>query len=337
MNNSAPFDIEKFFLRWQENRLSRSESAHLEAWLQNSENRHAWENLKALWAAAEPPAAPEQLSRQAQWARLSNRIDAIEARRRPRPAPAGARLFGRSRLFPKRRVAILAAVAVALGVFFYSTAHRQAMRTVDVPLGERGHVHLPDGSDVFLNAGSSLKYPAVFSPDVRAVALDGEAYFVVKPGSIPFEVKTGQATTRVLGTEFNVRTWDSATQVFVHSGRVHVFNNAVQATEVEVLPGQLAICRNGPIVVKTAPAPDALLAWRRGRLEFRNAVLSSVLAEISRAYDVSLSADSLLLAKRVSAAFEKESPAQIARSLAATLDATVEETAAGFRIVNEVK
>ncbi|MFQ5650744.1 MAG: FecR family protein [bacterium] len=334
MTNHQSFDINHYFLRWQDGRLSSAEKKELQEWLTEPENGKAWDRLQAVWHAAGVLPVPQGTSQDAQWKMLVNRLDAQEsaAQAVATKDSAVARWLGAIPV-PLARFAAAAGVAVLVLILAYQSDFPGAgLQAVTVPLGQQIELTLQDGSQVHLNAGSTLEYPKKFNSEVRQVWLKGEGYFAVHPDHDPFVVETAQARTRVLGTEFNVRTWDSATEVFVTSGRVAVHShNAVQASEAEVLPGQLAICNDGPITVQPTE-PGALLSWRQGRLVFVNRPLASALGDIERMYEAKISAAPSLRNLSISATFAKEPVETIVETLAATLNARVERTGEGYRL-----
>ncbi len=334
-NNHKNFDINEYFVRWLDGRLNAAEQHRLDAWLAAEENRKAWDRLQAVWRVSEPPVVPEGTPVAAQWRHLANRLPKVTKAGRALASPSILdQVLDRIRA-PRVRAAFagsLMLAAFALVYSFYSSAPQ--LREVTVPFGQQMEIVLSDGSEVLLNAGSSIKYPDKFTGDIRLVEMEGEAYFKIESDEIPFVVATERVSTRVLGTEFNVRTWDSATKVFVYSGRVAVHSNiAVQATEVEILPNQLAICKDESITVQPTERPGDLLSWRHGRLVFSNQPLPEILAEVRRIYGVEVTADNRLLGQRLSATFDKEPFLKVVESLAATLNAQVVqgETAVSLR------
>ncbi len=336
-NSHDTFDMNQSFLRQQDGRLSPAEKRKLETWLTDPEHRKAWDRMQSVWQAARDLPIPQGTPQDAQWKTLLNRMSAAEAHaRQTRPqVRVSDRLL--SSIAPRLpRLAIATGLAALLVVLAFRTdMFRPGMHIVTVPFGQQMQVSLPDGSSVHLSAGSTFEYPRSFDSHIRQVRLKGEGFFAVRPNHrVPFLVETTQARTRVLGTEFNVRTWDSATEVYVKSGRVAVHSNAVQASEVEVLPGQLAVCEDGPISVQPTE-PGALLSWRQGRLVFANKRLDAALAEIERTYNVPLAADPALLELSISASFSKESLQTVLETLAASLNARLERAEDGFRLASK--
>ncbi|MEX2281310.1 MAG: FecR domain-containing protein [Gemmatimonadota bacterium] len=195
--------------------------------------------------------------------------------------------------------------------------------------GERRDITLSDGSEIVLSAGSAVLVPADFAQN-RTVRLEGEAFFEVEPdASRPFTVLSGPARTRVLGTAFNVSAHPGgAIEVAVVSGRVELRHDRANDGSGAVLnPGQSGRLEgNAQIVVRTVDLND-YIAWRQGRLVFRDVSLSEVTATLERWYEVDLEiSDAALAQSHVNAFFEKQNLNEILDVLAETLDARYERT-----------
>jgi ferric-dicitrate binding protein FerR (iron transport regulator) len=148
---------------------------------------------------------------------------------------------------------------------------------------------LPDGSLVWLNAGSSLHFPTAFVGKQRRVEVTGEAYFEVKKNvSMPFAVKVNNAEVQVLGTKFNVMAYkdETALKTTLFSGEVKfVFgdNNSI------IKPGQQTqLSKNGRIKVLSGIDLDEVIAWKNGMFDFQGADLVTVTRQLSRWYGVEL-------------------------------------------------
>ncbi|MBB5440933.1 ferric-dicitrate binding protein FerR (iron transport regulator) [Pedobacter sp. AK017] len=157
--------------------------------------------------------------------------------------------------------------------------------TVSTPKGGQYHVILPDGTGVWLNAVSSIKFPTSFANKERNVEITGEAYFEVKANAAsPFIVKAGETNVRVLGTHFNVMAY--ADEVSVNTtlleGRVKVFAGKNVST---IMPGQQAVTAKGMIHVANVDVEEAI-AWKNGYFYFKDADVKTVMRQISRWYDV---------------------------------------------------
>ncbi|MDQ2719614.1 MAG: FecR domain-containing protein [Bacteroidota bacterium] len=147
---------------------------------------------------------------------------------------------------------------------------------------------LADGSKVWLDAGSSLRYPVSFIGSERKVSVTGEAYFeVAHDASKPFIVNNGPMDIKVLGTHFNVNAFEddgNDIKVTLLEGSVKINNG--NATGL-LKPGQQALV-NKKIKVVNDVDLDLVMAWKNGYFQFDNASLQSVLKQISRWYDVDI-------------------------------------------------
>jgi len=174
---------------------------------------------------------------------------------------------------------------------------------------EYKYMLLPDSTQVWLNAASTLEYPPQFAAGKREVFLTGEAYFDVKHADKkPFLIHTGKVTTLVLGTAFNIKAYPGRENitVSVSRGKVRVNYNA---TEVAVLtPGQQVKVSNAPQPVvqkKTAVAEAA--PWQQGNLVYDDETISDIIADLERIYDVTIHVQNQSLAgERISTSFRRE-------------------------------
>lgn len=156
------------------------------------------------------------------------------------------------------------------------------------PRGGQFRLTLPDGTKVWLNAASSLRYPTVFTGTERTVAVTGEAYFeVVQNVGKPFRVTiTGQATIEVLGTRFNVNAYpeESSINTTLLEGAVKV--SAGQHSAV-LKPGEQAqVNASGLISVMADVNLDEVMAWKNELFYFRDADIRTVMRQLERWYDV---------------------------------------------------
>ncbi|WP_207534518.1 FecR family protein [Desertivirga arenae] len=160
-----------------------------------------------------------------------------------------------------------------------------AYNTIETPRGGQYQLQLPDGSKVWLNAASSLRFPVNFSSsNERRVALNGEAYFEVAKDKLhPFKVNTDQQEVEVLGTHFNINSFrdEGGIKTTLLEGSVKVLSGSKSAT---LVPGQQAEVA-GNITVKNVNTEDAM-AWRNGYFRFDDESLENIMKKISRWYDV---------------------------------------------------
>lgn len=156
------------------------------------------------------------------------------------------------------------------------------------PIGGEYSLVLSDGTKVFLNADSELKYPVEFSDGKRIVDLKGEAYFEVHKDSLrPFVVRVNGAEVTVLGTSFNVSTYGDDGQIYTTlvNGAVRV--SSVKNGQAEVLkPGMQSVMdvQSGQLTVREVDV-EPYVAWREGRFVFRAMTLDLIMRQLQRWYD----------------------------------------------------
>lgn len=159
---------------------------------------------------------------------------------------------------------------------------------IETPRGGEYHVVLPDGTKVWLNAESSLRFPVAFAKSERRVFMTGEVYFeVAQREDNPFLVQSSGMTIRVLGTKFNVRAYgDTPSTTTLFSGKVQL--NEGQE-EVLLAPGQQAVllADGGGFQVRKADL-NATMAWLNGVFIFDNQTLGDIMQELGRWYDVNV-------------------------------------------------
>lgn len=167
---------------------------------------------------------------------------------------------------------------------------------IETKYGEQAQVILPDHSKVFLNAGSSIKYPSNFaSLDDRIVDLKGEAYFEVSPNKKrPFIVVTDEQEVKVLGTHFNVSSYaheKTKTTLLEGSVRIKVLNDLGKLGElnktVDLEPGQQSILSAKELQVVEVDISKGI-DWKNGDFVFKNEKLESVMRRIARWYNVEI-------------------------------------------------
>jgi ferric-dicitrate binding protein FerR (iron transport regulator) len=170
------------------------------------------------------------------------------------------------------------------------TASKQIFyNTLSTPKGTQYSIQLPDGSLVWLNAGSSLRFPSSFIEKNRRVELTGEGYFEVeKNKEKPFIVVVEGMEVQVLGTHFNIKAYDNENSV-----NTSLLEGSVKLTRGNTLqfikPGQrLQVTRKGQMFMEDNADMDQVIAWKMGIFNFNNASLETVMREISRWYDVDI-------------------------------------------------
>ena len=162
--------------------------------------------------------------------------------------------------------------------------------TISTPKGGQYQLTLSDGTRVWLNAASSLRFPATFSGRERKVELTGEGYFeVAKNKEKPFEVSVNNAVVTVLGTHFNINAYsdERVVKTTLLEGSVKVTKGNAGAL---ITPGEQARINNstGEITVKEEVDLDEAVAWKNGKFIFNDADIKSIMRQLEKWYDVSV-------------------------------------------------
>ena len=159
------------------------------------------------------------------------------------------------------------------------------------PRGGAYNLRLSDGTGVWLNAGSSIRFPVSFAGNSRQVSLEGEAYFEVSHNGEPFIVSSGDMDVRVLGTSFNVSAYADEDQIktTLVEGKVSVELKAEEDAPSKSLilePDQQAIFdRSKSEIFEVDVIASQYTSWMRGKLEFNNESLEQVMKRLARWYD----------------------------------------------------
>jgi transmembrane sensor len=159
--------------------------------------------------------------------------------------------------------------------------------TITTPRGGQYAVVLPDGSKVWLNAASSLRFPASFDGQEREVGLTGEGYFEIAQNSRqPFVVRTRGEEIHVLGTRFNIMAYDDedAVRTTLVTGTVKVVSGVNSQV---VKPGEQVSVGNGnKALITSIPDMKSVLAWQQGHFRFDGFRITAIMRQIQRWYDV---------------------------------------------------
>ncbi len=161
--------------------------------------------------------------------------------------------------------------------------------TIETPKGGKFQIKLPDGSKVWLNAASSLRFPTVFNGSKRQVELKGEAYFEVSPDkSKIFEVNTRNQVVQVLGTHFNINAYldEPTVNTTLLEGSVRVSDLRTNISQL-LKPGEQSQLSEQIEVINLKNTNEAV-AWKEGYFQFDEADIKTVMRQIERWYDVSV-------------------------------------------------
>jgi transmembrane sensor len=239
--------------------------------------------------------------------------------------------------------AIAASFLIAFLILFPGSNPKVASNTISTKAGSKSKIQLPDGTQVWLNADSKLKYNQDFMGAYREVQLTGEAYFdVAKDKSRPFIIHTGPIDIRVVGTSFNVRAYpnEKTTETALIHGVVEVTLHNNPDKKIILTPSEKLTVQNAPPPEPAAPeknnAPDdePMLTlgrirygktdstgsietmWVRNKLAFENETFEHITAEMERWYNVKFEIKKeALKSKHLTGIFENKSLAEVMEAL----------------------
>jgi len=193
--------------------------------------------------------------------------------------------------------------------------------TIQIPRGGTYELTLPDGTNVWLNAATTLRYPTDFFGDTREVELSGEAYFeVAKDENKPFIVKSKKFDIEVLGTHFNVNAYDDNSEIetMLYEGKVKIVQPDHKSVVLKPMQQATVNAFTDDLDVKDIDSKDAI-SWKDGDFVFDNELITNVMKKISRWYDVEVVYDGPLpKARYVGKVSRYENVSQVLKMLALT-------------------
>lgn len=185
---------------------------------------------------------------------------------------------------------ILIASSIWTTLYLSGNATETAINTLYVPAGQRAQITLQDGTEVWLNAQSTLKYPSHFSKKNREVEITGEAFFdVAQEKKRPFIVSTQHIDMKVLGTQFNVYSYPDAgyIQTNLVEGSVKIYQTENEKNSVTLKPNEQVIIRGNNMTVSNTHNPEHML-WKNGIYAFSNERLIVIIEKLQLYYDVKI-------------------------------------------------
>ena len=262
----------------------------LKTWIAASaENQQYFIRQREIWFSAVSREAASVYDKDKAFENFRNRVESQKEIQ-----STSRRGFSLSALW---RYAAVVAIIIAVGCISYWQGEVNVKDTfadisVEAPLGSKTKLYLPDGTLVWLNAGSRMTYSQGFGVDNRKVELEGEGYFEVKRNEkIPFFVKTKDLQLQVLGTKFNFRDYPEDHEVVVSllEGKVGLNNLLREEKEAVLSPDERAVLNkaNGLLTVESVTASNAS-QWTDGYLFFDEELLPDIAKELERSYNVKI-------------------------------------------------
>jgi ferric-dicitrate binding protein FerR (iron transport regulator) len=283
MNNQNPKITDELIQRYFQGHLSSDEEEALFLWTkENPENRKKLFRQKDLWQASQIGSQHFNKIEIEQWLALQEKISSEHRK---------------TVLFKEfLRIAAVVVIAIGAGWFghsFYSSglfsSEEIIMREVEATPGQTKEIFLTDGTHVWLNSDSKLKFPSSFDSENREVELSGEAYFEVTANeNEPFLVKTKNHTVKVTGTKFNICEYPehNIIETTLEEGRVKIISGNVLK---DLFPGQQSSFNTETAKVRISETDfEVYTSWKNGRYEFSNQPLHKIFQIMERWWDVNI-------------------------------------------------
>lgn len=323
------------------------ENLKVTAWLNSSaENQKLLESMKRVWSVKEENIETSDIK--SLWKEVSDRIGNSEETEEqiiyklpPQKEKKSLQsiLFGENRI-PILRYAAVLFVAVTISIFYFLVSDQikngqdVQWTTIEVNNGEQYDLSLKDDTKLILDAGSKLQIPENYGDEIREIKLEGEAYFeVTRNTEKPFRVYSSNAVVEVLGTKFNVRSWEEIgkVEVAVAEGKVSLSSNMNIGEKVILAKGFFAsLSEKGELNSSDDVDLSKYLSWMKGEMFFDDVLVSEVIAQLERWYNVSFSLqDSTIMEDRLTVTINK-------KSLPNALEVLTALTNTGYTLKNNI-
>lgn len=289
-NIDKNIDIDVLIAGYCANELSTEETGYLRDWLNSSpDNKKYFQQQRQIWFSAITTNNGIRFDNDKAFQRFLTR----------KKATLHKKTFTEKRLYLNfKRIAASAAILFIVASSGYWLGSRRIKGfiaenvVIEAPLGSRSKMYLPDGTMVWLNAGSTLSYSQNFGVEERTVNLKGEGYFeVTHQDKKPFYVISKDLKIRVLGTKFNLRNYleEEEARVTLLEGSVKVNCKSVSQPASYLKPNEQIIFDRKTMVAKTIPTDASnAMEWTNGYLFFDEEKLSDIALELERSYNVKI-------------------------------------------------
>jgi ferric-dicitrate binding protein FerR (iron transport regulator) len=280
-----------------------------------ADNKAYFEQLRNIWQISAPAFAPEEID-------VDRALRKVMRRTEPRGEKIRRIMLWWQRIAAVLFLPVLLGTGYLLYVYNASADSETAYQEISSPFGLCSKVELPDGSTVWLNSGSKLRYPVNFSGKLRNLHLSGEAFFSVHSDKKhPFVVNTENLVVTATGTQFNVEAYtnDTVASVTLLEGTLDV--NINKAHNVSLSPDLQIVYNNLSTLYSISEADAARRClWKDGILAFRDEPLSEVFKRIGRAFNVNIvMKDESISRQPYRATFQDESFGEILNLLRLTV------------------
>jgi transmembrane sensor len=269
--------------------ISHEDDVLLSTWIEQSEDhRNIYEDAVKIWQHSTAKLRLDDAGTNQEWSKIKGRIEKESGKVIKLTVP-----FSSLGVYQTLGVAASILIVSLVGVFLFLKKEKAIDQikkpTIIASANEVKTIYLPDSSKVWLNINSEISYPNDFGQQNRKVELKGEAYFAIRPDSMPFFVNTTHAIVQVLGTSFNVKDADNIATVTVAQGKVALINSSSNY-KAEITQGETGVVKekyveekkntdlnfaswrkkNNPIYLQEVKNPNLYLSnknnWKKNRI-----------------------------------------------------------------------
>ena len=280
-----------------------NEKLEVELWItQSSENKKTFHELKEIWENSENVTDNILLNPKKAWYHIKQETGIHEKE----SLVIGLNSRYRNLLKIAATLIILIGIGAAVKITIFDKPGVLIASTLN---SGKQEIHLADGSIVYLNQGSQIKYPEKFVLATREIELEGEAFFkVAKDKNHPFIVHANGTNTRVLGTSFNINTKNSErVTIAVFSGKVSFTSQKSSKQEIKLIKGESGVFNKSTAsLTKQVGVNDNAIAWQTGILKFNKTRLDEATSVLSEYYSKAIEISPKLQNRTISVTFNNQ-------------------------------
>lgn len=310
-NNNQHIDPIALLPKYFAGEATDEERRQVDEWLTaDNSHRKDFDAFSKLWNLTGKAAGKEDINLEKEWKKLESALH-----------------IKQTRIISLPRIIQIAASVILISTLAFWGLQISRIKTEKAPAASLSVVTLPDGSLVSLNAGSKISFYKGFGVTHRNINLKGEAYFEVsKNKQLPFQVNTGQAVVKVVGTKFNLKAYKDkpVIKITVTEGTVILYNSrqpekaaTLHAGETGTFDKRLMIISKQPVVNKND------IAWKTKIIDFNNTPLIEVIEILENTYHYSIIAEPRIQNCAITVRFKNQSFESVLKVLKETLDLSV--------------
>jgi transmembrane sensor len=295
-DSHTPREIQELIIRFLRHETSPDEIRWLEDWLeQDPSHRSQFDRINTTFQTLRDD-QPDYETVTSAWDSLSAKIDNVSPQARVKSLSPASRFT-----FLKMAASVLLLVAAGIAAWKYSIVNVNAAAeavVVEKSSNEKKLVTLPDGTRVWLNANSELRYEQDFNVSNRNVTLEGEAYFDVTKTGVDFIVHTSNLSIQVKGTRFNVKAADGGKEcTTLEEGSVALKINGHEES-FDMKPGdQITFNKKSEEVAHQVVNAASYSVWKEEELVFEKATLAEIVSQLEKRFQVKIMIDKTIASR----------------------------------------